>query len=203
MQIGLRDVCIADITEDSDGNETYGTPYKASEAMTADFSMSNESTKIFGDDHLVKEIPDNGKGTLTIGLVDLLTGILHKLTGATIDENGALVAANEDEPKPKAVGFRSLKANGKYRYFWLYRVTFSIPNVNLESKGEKINVKTPSIVGTFTPRNKVDAFGHHPWKTEITEGDTGVTDAVTTAWFDSVYEPVAPTTSGTGGSQTE
>ena len=192
MQIGLRDVYFADITEDSDGNETYGTPYKGSEAMTADISMTSNNTPVYGDDHLVMDIPDNGKGTLSIGITDLLTGVLQKLTGATIDANGALVAADTDMPGPKAVGFRSLKANGNYRYFWFYRVTFAIPNVSLETKGEKTNVKTPSIVGTFTPRNKVDAFGKHPWKTEITEGDTDVTSATTIAWFSSVYEPVAP-----------
>lgn len=198
MLIGLKDIYFADITEDSDGNETYGTPYKGSEAMTADISMNGNTNPIFGDDREVITIPDNGKGTLTIGMVDLLTGVLQKLTGATIDDNGALVAASEDLPKPKAVGFRSLKANGKYRYFWLYRVTFAVPNLNMETKGESINVKTPSIVGTFKPRNKVNEYGKHPWKTEITEGDTGVTTAVTSAWFESVYEPVASASVGGG-----
>lgn len=38
-------------------------------------------------------------------------------------------------------------------------------------------------------RNKVDESGKHPWKAEVTEGDTGVTETVITNWYNSVYEP--------------
>ena len=34
-----------------------------------------------------------------------------------------------------AVGFRARKANGTYRYFWLYRVKFAVPSTNLTTKG--------------------------------------------------------------------
>ncbi len=39
-------------------------------------------------------------------------------------------------------------------------------------------------------RNKLDAFGKHPWKAEVTEGDAGVASATITGWFTEVYEPV-------------
>ena len=91
--------------------------------------------------------------------------------------------------KPVAVGFRAKKANGKYRYFWLYRVKFAVPATNLETKGESINFQTPSIEGTVMRRNKVDGKGRHPWKAEVTEGDTKVSAETITNWYKSVYEP--------------
>ena len=39
-------------------------------------------------------------------------------------------------------------------------------------------------------RNKLDAFGKHPWKAEVTEGTEGVDQSVIDGWYDEVYEPV-------------
>ena len=39
-------------------------------------------------------------------------------------------------------------------------------------------------------RNKLDGNGRHPWKTEVTEGNTGVSAETISGWFEEVYEPV-------------
>lgn len=111
------------------------------------------------------------------------------LTGATIDKNKVLVSASEDGAPPVAIGFRAKKANGKYRYFWLYRVKFGIPATNLTTKGESIEFSTPSIEGTVIRRNKADKLGKHPWKAEISEDDTGVASDTISGWYTKVYEP--------------
>jgi phi13 family phage major tail protein len=90
---------------------------------------------------------------------------------------------------PCAVGFRAQKANGTYRYFWLYRVKFGLPATNLQTKADSITFSTPTIEGTVMRRNKLDGLGKHPWKAEATEGDALVTPAITSAWFTTVYEP--------------
>ena len=84
-----------------------------------------------------------------------------------------------------------LKSNGKYRYYWLYRVKFGIPATNLATKGDSITFSTPTIEGTIMRRNKEDAFGKHPWKAEVTEGAEGVDQEVIDGWYEEVYEPVA------------
>ena len=38
-------------------------------------------------------------------------------------------------------------------------------------------------------RNKPDGKNNHPWKAEVTEGDTGVETSVITNWYSKVYEP--------------
>ena len=38
-------------------------------------------------------------------------------------------------------------------------------------------------------RNKLDAKGKHPWKAEVTEGDTEVAAETITNWYKNVYEP--------------
>ena len=91
--------------------------------------------------------------------------------------------------KPVAIGFRVKKSNGKYRYFWLYRVKFGIPSTSLATKGDSITFSKPTIEGTVLRRNKPDGSGKHPWKAEATEGEKNVPDSVITGWYKSVYEP--------------
>ena len=111
------------------------------------------------------------------------------LTGSTIDENHVVISASEDGGAPVAIGFRAKKSNGKYRYYWLYRVKFGIPATNLATKGDSITFSTPTIEGTVLRRNKPDSSGKHPWKAEVTEGDTEVTEDTIKNWYQTVYEP--------------
>jgi phi13 family phage major tail protein len=134
-------------------------------------------------------IKEFNSGTLTLGVDDIGLSAASELTGAEIDSNGVLVSTSEDDGKPVAVGFRAKKANGKYRYFWLYRVKFAVPATNLETKGESINFQTPSIEGTVMRRNKVDGKGRHPWKAEVSEDDSGVNTTTIGNWYKEVYEP--------------
>lgn len=53
--------------------------------------------------------------------------------------------------------------NGKYKYFWFYRVKFGIPATSLATKGDSITFSTPTIEGTIMRRNKVDGNNNHPW----------------------------------------
>jgi len=39
-------------------------------------------------------------------------------------------------------------------------------------------------------RNKPDGNERHPWKCEVTEGDSGVEETVVNGWYTQVYEPV-------------
>ena len=59
---------------------------------------------------------------MTLGIDDLGGEAAAALTGATVDSNGVLISASEDGGAPVAIGFRAARSNGKYRYFWLYRV---------------------------------------------------------------------------------
>ena len=163
--IGLDKLFYAEITEDSDGSETYGVP------------ASLESVKEFKS------------GTLSLGVDDIGNDAASVLTGATIDSNNVVISTSEDGGKPVAIGFRAKKSNGKYRYFWLYRVKFGIPSTSLATKGDSITFSTPTIEGTVLRRNKPDGNGKHPWKAEATEGEKNVPDSVITGWYKSVYEP--------------
>jgi len=187
--IGLDKLYYAKITEDKDGNETYATPVQLAKAMTADLSVELAEATLYADDGASEIVKEFKSGTLSLGVDDLGGSVASDLTGAVIDSNGVVISTAEDGGDPVAVGFRAKKSNGKYRYFWLYRVKFGIPATALATKGDSITFSTPTIEGTILRRNKVDGNGKHPWKAEVTEGDSGVSAATITNWYKDVYEP--------------
>jgi len=187
--IGLDSLYYAKITEDQNGIETYGTPKVLAKAMTAELSVELIEAILYADDGASEVVKEFKSGALTLGIDDIGSLVAQDLTGCKIDSNNVVVSRSEDGGNPVAVGFRAKKANGKYRYFWLYRVIFSVPATTLATKGDSITFSSPTIEGTVFRRNKLDGENKHPWKAEVTEGDTGVSASTISSWFTSVYEP--------------
>ncbi|MHB1455005.1 MAG: major tail protein [Saccharofermentanales bacterium] len=190
--IGLDKLYYSKITEGETGDETYGTPIALAKAIKADLSIELAEATLYADNSAAAVIKEFKSGKIALGIDDIGVTAAQDLTGATIDNNHVLVSATEDAGTPVAVGFRATKANGKYRYFWLYRVIFGIPATNLQTKGDAISFSTPTIEGTVLRRNKLDGQGKHPWKSEVSEDDASVETGTITGWYTSVYEPEFP-----------
>jgi phi13 family phage major tail protein len=188
--IGLDRLYYAPITEaPTTGIETYGTPVMLAKAISAELSIELAEATLYADDGAAEIIKEFKNGKLSLGVDDIGRSAAEVLTGATTDDNGVLVSASEDGGTPVAIGFRAKKANGKYRYFWLYRVKFGVPSTNLATKGDSITFSTPTIEGTVSRRNKPDGNDNHPWKAEVNADDAGVAAETITGWYAAVYEP--------------
>jgi len=188
--IGLDRLYYAKITENENGEEIYDTPVPLAKAITAELSVELAEATLYADDGAAEVVKEFQSGTLTLGVADIGVDAAEVLTGATLDDNKVLISTSEDGGAPVAIGFRAKKANGKYRYFWLYRVKFGIPATSLQTKGDSITFSTPTIEGTVMRRNKPDGQGKHPWKAEVSEDDPGVSPETITGWYTEVYEPV-------------
>jgi phi13 family phage major tail protein len=190
--IGLDRLYYAPITEaPTTGIETYGTPVMLAKAISAELSVELAEATLYADDGASEVVKEFKNGKLTLGVDGIGRSVAAALTGSNVDENGVLISASEDGGKPVAIGFRAKKANGHYRYFWLYRVKFGVPSTNLATKGDSITFSTPTIEGTVLRRNKT-ATGNanlHPWKAEADEDDADVAAATISGWYTSVYEP--------------
>ena len=187
--VGLDKLYEAKITEGTNGDETYSIPIALAKAIKADLSVELAEATLSADDSAAAVVKEFKSGKLSLGIDDIGVTAAQDLTGATIDENHVLISASEDGCIPVAIGFRAKKANGKYRYFWLYRVIFGIPATNLATKGDSITFSTPTIEGTVIRRNKLDGQDKHPWKAEVNEDDALVTAGTISGWYTSVYEP--------------
>ena len=135
--IGLDKLYYATITEATAastgveiGDETYGTPAVLAKAISAELSVELAEATLYADDGASEVVKEFKSGTITLNVDDIGAATAAALTGAHVDENKVLVAASEDGGAPVAIGFRAKKANGKYRYFWLYKVKFGVPATN-------------------------------------------------------------------------
>lgn len=185
--IGLDKLYYAKITEDENGNETYGTPSQLAKAISADLSVELNEATLYADDGQAEIVREFKSGTISLSVDDIGHDVVADLVGAVVDNNGVLISGENDTANPVAIGFRAKKANGKYKYFWLYRVLFNIPATNLATKGDSISYSTPTIEGTILRRNRLDSSLKHPWKAEVTESES--TKSIIEDWYEAVYEP--------------
>jgi len=177
--IGLRDLFRAPITINEDGTESYGTPVRMAKAIQAQLAITTAEAKLFADDGVDENVKEFVNGTLTLGINDLSPSEQAAVLGQTQDEDGVVFAGENDDPPYFAIGFRARKTGGRYKFVWLYKVKFAIPDENYETKGDSISFNTPSIVGTIIKR----ADGK--WKADY----VGIPDdSVGEAWFAEVRE---------------
>jgi phage major tail protein, phi13 family len=188
--IGLDRLYYAPITEaPTTGYETYGTPVMLAKAISAELSVELAEATLYADDGVAEVVKEFKNGKLTLGVDAIGRSVAAALTGSTVDDNGVLISTSEDGGSPVAIGFRAKKSNGRYRYFWLYRVKFGVPSTNLATKGDSITFSTPTIEGTVIRRNKTATDNLHPWKAEADEDDSDIESTVISSWYTAVYEP--------------
>ena len=178
--IGLRDLYRAPITVDESGRETYGEPVRMAKAISAEMSVEVAEAILYADDGADEVVKEFVSGELKLNVNDLMPDDLAALLGQKQDEDKVVYAGENDDPPYMAIGFRAKKANGMYKYIWLYKVKFAIPSESYETKGDGIEFKTPEITGQFIKRS--DGL----WKAEHVAIPT---EEVAAAWFQNVREP--------------
>lgn len=177
--VGLRDLFYAPITEEN-GMDVYGTPKRMAKAISAELSVEKAEGTLYADDAIDVVETEFVSGEITLGANDLEPGIEVELLGQTKDENGVVYAGEGDSAPYVALGFRAKKPGGKFKYIWIYKTKFSIPDEKYETKKDGIEFSTPELTGTFIKRH--DGL----WKANTVAEET---EPVAKNWFSKVVEP--------------
>lgn len=185
--IGLRDLYRAPITVDAQGAETYGAPVRMAKAISAEMSVEVAEAILYADDGADEVVKEFVSGELTLNVNDLIPADLAAILGQTQDDDNVVYAGEADDPPYMAIGFRAKKANGMYKYIWLYKVKFAIPSESYTTKGDGIEFATPEITGQFIKRPDGN------WKAEHVALPT---EAAAASWFTAVREPNNASTGG-------
>ena len=64
--IGLDKLVYAPITEDKNGNETYGTPVQLAKAISAELSIELNEAILFADDGQSETVKEFKSGTISL-----------------------------------------------------------------------------------------------------------------------------------------
>lgn len=170
----------------------YGTPKSAPGVIHVNINPNGSLETLFADDGPYESAATLGKIEVEIEKNALTTENKADLLGHTIDADGGIVFGDSDVPPFVAIGFRTLKSNGKYRYVWLYKGKFIDPEDNNETKGDGISFQTDTITGQFVKLSypqTINGKSIRMWKYEL-DGDNAEANATAmSGWFTSVRMP--------------
>jgi len=150
-QVGLKDLHFAILTNDSKEYLSYEKPESLIGAINATINPTVNTQELYADDQLWESVSALGKIDVEIETADLTLPIRAKLGGHTI-ENGVLIEKSTDLAPHIALGFKSLKSNGKYRFVWLLKGVAQPMAEDYATKKDNVEHKTPKLKLTFMPR---------------------------------------------------
>lgn len=182
--IGLRDVHYALLKTDdaSSGTATYDAPVHVVGAISANVNPNTSSATLFADDGPYDTAATMGEITLELNMADIPDETQAKWLGHEY-KNGMLIKKSTDVPPWVALGYRSLKSNGAYRYVWLVKGKFAALEEEYGTKGDSVEFKTPTINGSFVKRDCDDV-----WELKADSDAKSPSSAIET-WFTAVPNP--------------
>lgn len=192
--IGLSDIHYTKIAEGATTTEgAFTNPIKRlAKAIEAKVAPNTSNTVLYADDGAAESTSAEGETEIEISIDALANAVYADILGKNINADGVVEDATGDVAPNVALAFRSLKSNGKYRYFWYYKGTFQLPEENYKTKGEGIEYNTPTVKGVFVHSDIVtNAKGEKLKRVFVDEDDEGVDADVIANWFTSVYIPGA------------
>ena len=185
--VGLKNMVLAPVTEDTETATTYGALQKVAGAIEASITPENSDPDVQYFDDVEGDVlyPDPELSFKT-KLADLPLSIQEMIFSNKIDDNGVLVRTANDKPGYFAVGFMSEKANGKFRYVWLFKVRAKPVTENYQTKeGKTITRQTGEVEWVAIKRTSDGRY-----QAIADEDENGFTAAKAATFLDTVYTPV-------------
>lgn len=166
--IGFRNAYVASYTNNA-GVVTYDTPIGAGSPITAALELRYAEGRLYAGDNLAEYIREVTGGNVTFGAKYFPTAAQQKMFGVTTksrnvtfnDGNGeqtkavASVVASAGD-RPVYVGFAGyapdvIDGANKFTAFFVPKVKFAPPGMNLQTKNDSITFQTPTTTGEFLP----------------------------------------------------
>ena len=188
--VGLKNMVIAPVTADTETVTTYGDLQRVAGAIEATITPENNDPDIqFFDDVEGDVLYPDPELTFKTKLADLPLIVQEMIFSNKIDDNGVLIRTANDKPGYFAVGFMSEKANGTYRYVWLFKVRAKpVTETYATKEGTSITRQTGEVEWTAIKRTSDGRY-----QAVADEGENGFTAEKAAAFLNTVYTPVFTT----------
>ena len=188
--VGLKNMVIAPVTADTETATTYGDLQRVAGAIEATITPENNDPDIqYFDDVEGDVLYPDPELTFKTKLADLPLIVQEMIFSNKIDDNGVLIRTANDKPGYFAVGFMSEKANGTYRYVWLFKVRAKpVTDSKATKEGTSITRQTGEVEWTAIKRTSDGRY-----QAVADEGENGFTAEKAAAFLNTVYTPVFTT----------
>ena len=184
--VGLKNVVIAPLTKDTETEHTYGALQLMAGAIEASITPENADPDVqHADDVEFDVLYPDPELTFKTKMADVPLAIQEMVFGNQIDDNGVLVRTASDRPPYFAVGFKSEKSDGTFRYVWLFKVRAKPVTENYATKeGTNVTRQTGEIEWTAIKRTHDNRY-----QAVADEGQNGFTAEKAATFLTEVYEP--------------
>lgn len=151
-KIGLKNFRYSTLTEASDGTPSYAGAQTPAKAISCSVSITTNDTKLYADDAVAETDTSFQSGTVSIGIDDEDQSTMATLLGHTVATTGEMVRnANDIAPY---VGFgriitKMVGGTLNYKVEFLYKVKFSEPSQEDNTKGESLEFGTTTLEGVI------------------------------------------------------
>ena len=185
--VGLKNMVIAPVTADTETATTYGDLQRVAGAIEATITPENNDPDIqYFDDVEGDVLYPDPELTFKTKLADLPLIVQEMIFSNKIDDNGVLIRTANDKPGYFAVGFMSEKANGTYRYVWLFKVRAKpVTETYATKEGTSITRQTGEVEWAAIKRTSDGRY-----QAVADEGENGFTAEKAAAFLNTVYTPV-------------
>ena len=155
-KIGLTNIWWGKLTEAEDGTPSYDGAKTFGKAVSCKVSVTNNDATLYAEDALAESDKSFNSASVTLGIADDDDTVFAPILGHTVNNgkegNGSEMVRNANDVAPYIGLGRVITkmVNGalKYKGEFLYKVKFSEPSQEDQTKGEKEDFKTPEIEGT-------------------------------------------------------
>lgn len=150
-KIGLNNFRYGVLTEGTDGTPTYAGPQTPGKAVSCTVDITNNDASLYADDALAESDTSFAGGTVTMGIDEADLATQAALLGHTITEGGQMTRNTNDIAPYVGLGRVVTKMVNnviKYKAEFLYKVKFSEPSQEDNTKGESVEFATPELEGT-------------------------------------------------------
>jgi len=187
VQVGLKNLYYAVLTKDDATGVSYLAPVKIAGAINAKISPKSNTEVLYADDGPDETTTALGEIDVEFEAKDISLADQAALLGHSI-VGGVMLKKATDVAPYVALGFMSKKSNGKYRYLWLTKGMFALPDQEYATGEDKPKFQTPKLKGTFVKRAYDDL-----WQRIADEDHPDYVASIGANWFNSV-EGTADTT---------
>lgn len=149
-KIGLNSLFYAILSEALDGTPSYGGAKSFGKAVNCNVSITNNSAELYADDSLAESDTTFQSGTVSLGVDDDREATFAEVLGHNITEAGELTCNVNDIAPFVGLGRVVVKLVNNVRLYKaeiLYKVKFSEPSQDDQTRGESVAFATPTIEG--------------------------------------------------------
>lgn len=134
-RIGVDELFVAKILQDISTGTSYAVPIWLQGVNNIGYDPATQSATYDADDGAYATVSGDGNSQATIRVADLLPEYRALLLGLIQDAQGVVESGISDNPPEFALGWRSQKSNGAYRFVWLLKGKFSKGSETYTTKG--------------------------------------------------------------------